>query len=71
MKMTVIVAAMLVGSFAMAEGAATTAPATQAAPAAQAATGKMSKKEARAACKKEDAKLKGKALVDCVKSKTM
>lgn len=75
MRSMILVAALMMGSIAMAEG--TTAPAAPAQPAAAAAAApaapvaKMDKKAARAECKKENKDLKGKALAECVKSKTM
>jgi hypothetical protein len=67
MKAMLIVSALLVGSFAMAEGTAATAPA--AAPAM-----KMSKSDAKKACQEEakaaGKKVKGKELVNCINEKT-
>ena len=65
MKMiTTILASVILSSFAMAQGTAPAMSDTAAAPAA-----KMSKKEAKKACKAEGKK--GKDLMTCVKEKTM
>lgn len=70
MKSLILVAALVVAPFAMAnEGGE-----THAAPAAAAETtkaAKMDKKAAKAACLQENAKMKGAELKKCIHSKTM
>ena len=68
MKMTLAtIIALTISSFAFAQGAA--APTTHETAAATTEMKKMTKKEAKAACKAEGKK--GKELKACVKSKTM
>lgn len=69
MKNAILASIMLVGMSAMAQNG--TAPAAPAAPKATVASAehKLSRKEAKAECLKENAGLKGKELHKCVKGK--
>ncbi len=83
MKNALLIAALILGSTAMAEGTAPAAPAApahgshaapatapaSATPAAPATVGKMNKHDAKKECLKENKELKGAKLADCVKAK--
>lgn len=64
MKTTIILSSLLAASFAFAQAPATAPAATTAAPAK-----KMSYKEAKAACHKENKALKGAELQKCIQEK--
>lgn len=68
MKNALLVAAMMLGSVAFAQGADHAAPV---APAAPATASKMSKHDAKKECLKENKELKGAKLAECVKSKAI